>query len=261
MDIALGYRIIQLKDRIVEHFGSEDWREVGLLTGTLPIIDGHYRLLRSLSFGDDDYPGNALDVLQEIAETHPQAVPIIEAFTEKKYPGESEFISAKSAPRKITFAPHVFEVPDTHVELDLVAVMMPFAKEFDDTFNAVRAACDGLGLRAQRADDLWEDSVIVQDIFNLIFRAQAVLVDFTGRNPNVMYETGIAHTLGKHVVPITQSIEDVAFDLSHHRVLKYLPNAEGYSNLTLRLRPRLKQLTVGVSPKAANSSSDDDLPV
>jgi hypothetical protein len=28
-----------------------------------------------------------------------------------------------------------------------------------------------------------------------------VVVDFDTRNPNVFYETGIAHTLGKHVVP------------------------------------------------------------
>lgn len=42
-----------------------------------------------------------------------------------------------------------------------------------------------------------------------------------------MYETGIAHTLGKHVLPITQSLDDVPLDMRHHRTIKYLPNAEG----------------------------------
>jgi hypothetical protein len=64
-------------------------------------------------------------------------------------------------------------------------------------------------------------------------------VDFTEKNPNVMYETGIAHTLGKHVVPITQSLDDVPFDMRHHRVLKYLPNGEGLDALQRALTDRL----------------------
>ena len=38
------------------------WKEVGLLTDTLDQIEGHSRLLRSLSFGDDDYEGHVLDM-------------------------------------------------------------------------------------------------------------------------------------------------------------------------------------------------------
>jgi len=37
-------------------------KEVGLLTDTLDQIEGHSRLLRSLSFGDDDYEGHVLDM-------------------------------------------------------------------------------------------------------------------------------------------------------------------------------------------------------
>ena len=105
--------------------------------------------------------------------------------------------------------------------------MMPFAMDFDATYKAIKGSCKDAGLRPLRADDIWEESTVVQDIFNLIFRAQVVIVDFTGKNSNVMYETGIAHTLGKHVVPIAQSLDDVPFDMRHHRVLRYLPNAEG----------------------------------
>lgn len=38
---------------------------------------------------------------------------------------------------------------------------------------------------------------------------------------------GIAHTLGKHVIPITQNAEDIPFDLRHHRYIRYLNNDEG----------------------------------
>jgi hypothetical protein len=124
----------------------------------------------------------------------------------------------------------------------LVAVMMPFRAEFCGVHEAIRAACEAARFRCLRADDIWEESTIVQDIFNLLLRARVVVVDFTGRNPNVMYETGIAHTLGKLVIPIAQSLDDVPFDMAHHRVLKYLPNGEGYADLQSRLQTKLAQV-------------------
>jgi len=54
--------------------------------------------------------------------------------------------------------------------------------------------------------------------FSLIFRANVVGCDLTGKNPNVSYEAGIAHTLGKQVVPLWQSEADVPFDLRHHAI-------------------------------------------
>jgi hypothetical protein len=166
----------------------------------------------------------------------------LDAVLARVYPSiGGEFVSAMPAERKITFAPNVFKVPEGDVEPDLVAVMMPYAG-FDGTYLAIKDACAEAGLRHGRADSLWDDSVLIQDIFSLIFRASIVVVDFTGKNPNVMYETGIAHTLGKHVVPITQSQDDVPFDLRHHRYLRYLPNNEGFEKLAEELASRLKTL-------------------
>ena len=71
---------------------------------------------------------------------------------------------------------------------------------------------------------------------------RAVVADFTGKNPNVFYEVGIAHTLGKTVIPITQSIDDVPSDLGHHRALLYHPNEQGYLELTTEIEKRLKTL-------------------
>jgi hypothetical protein len=84
-----------------------------------------------------------------------------------------------------------------------------------------------------------------------------VVVDFTGRNPNVMYETGIAHTLGKHVVPISQSVGDVPFDMSHHRVLKYLPNKEGFEVLRNKLRSKLGHVCSAPKKKAEDADEED----
>jgi hypothetical protein len=265
VDVATGQRIIDLRARIAPNFSESDWHELGLLTGASRFIDGHDRLLRSLSWGDDDYDGNVLDVLKDIVTSNPQALPVIESYLDRKFPGGGQYVSAKPSERKITFAPNVFQVPDAYVELDLVAVMMPFSREFDPVYAAIGGACQAAALRWLRADNIWDEPTIIQDIFNLIFRAQVVVVDFSGKNPNVMYETGIAHTLGKHVVPITQSLDDVPFDMRHHRVLKYLPNAEGMATLGQALVAKLKQFSV-TPAKAAPAlpplprASDDDIP-
>ena len=243
MEKELGRKIIALRQSIVANFNAGHWEEVGLLTGYSETIDTYPRLLRSLSWGDEDYAGNVLGVLRVIAEEDVKAFLTIERFVNEKFPGDSEYISAKPAERRITFAPNVFSVPEMSTESDLAVVMMPFSAEFQPVYKAIRRACKTAGLRCLRVDGIWEESIIIQDIFNLIFRAQIVVVDFSGKNPNVMYETGIAHTLGKHVVPISQSLSDVPFDLNHHRILKYLDNEQGWNKLEIRLTARLQQMS------------------
>lgn len=138
--------------------------------------------------------------------------------------------------------PTAFSLSSQERDPALVAVMMPFDARFTPVLTAIQAACADAGLQSRRVDDMWQESAIIQDIFNLLYRSAIVVVDFTGRNPNVMYETGIAHTLGRQVVPITQSMHDVPFDLRHHRVLKYLPNGEGLTAMQAALADRLRTL-------------------
>jgi AbiJ N-terminal domain 5 len=254
MDVVLGQRLIDLRERIASNFNASNWEEIGLLTEHSNIINGHSRLLRSLSWGDEDYAGNVLTVLRQIVGQDRHALPKIESYLDKKFPGEAHYISAKPSERKITFAPNVFQVPDCNVELDLATIMMPFTLELTPVHEAIKSACATNGLRCLRADDIWEESTIIQDIFTLIFRAQVVIADFTGKNANVMYETGIAHTLGKHVIPITQTLADVPFDMQHHRALKYLSNSEGIKALETALTKKLQQFCA--TPKAA----DDNIP-
>jgi len=164
----------------------------------------------------------------------------------KLSPVHGEFVSTATedrVPEKvITFCPEVFRVPNKQPQDRLVAVMMPFQAEFNSTYEAIKNACLAAGLSCFRADDIWENTTFIQDVFELIYCSRVVVVDFSGKNPNVMYETGVAHTLGKHVIPIAQAIEAVPSDLRHHRVLKYLPNKEGYADLQSRLETRLRRL-------------------
>jgi len=177
MDSALGQRLIDLCARIVAHFEAGHWEELGRLTGQSKWIEGHPRLLRSPSWGDGDYAGNVLVVLRQMVEADPRTLPIIESYLDRNFPWEDTYISAKPSERKVTFAPNVFQLPDGFVELDLVSVMMPFSAEFNLVHEAIGRACKTNAMRCLRADNIWEESTIIQDIFNLVFRAQVVVVE------------------------------------------------------------------------------------
>lgn len=151
--------------------------------------------------------------------------------------------TAFGAQTQLAITPTVFSIPNQQPEEDVVSVMMPFDAAFTPVYSAIQRSCADAGLRCLRADDIWQETAIVQDVFSLLVRSRIVVVDFSGRNPNVMYETGIAHTLGRPVIPISQSLDDVPFDLRHHRVLKYLPNVEGLTSMQAILAERLKTLS------------------
>ena len=72
-----------------------------------------------------------------------------------------------------------------------------------------------------RADDFFTVGDVMPDIWKRINAADFIIADLTGRNPNVFYELGIAHTIGKPVVLLSQSMDDVPFDVRHQRVIEY----------------------------------------
>jgi hypothetical protein len=144
--------------------------------------------------------------------------------------------------------PRVFRFPvETPEEPDLVAVMMPFSADNDPVYAAIKGTVEGMGLRCHRADDIWESHNVMDDVIGLIWRSRVVIADLTSKNPNVFYETGITHALGRDVVPIAQSIEDVPFDLRGIRTLTYVRSSEGLEILKQGLRSRIETLTKAVS--------------
>ena len=245
-------RLFALHEFIQDHFTKSDWIKVAYLTDSVELIEDHPRLLRSLDFKDGDYEGNSLQVLSKLISENTSNLYEIERFIEGKKAMMNrplrdvpEFISTVQTvipERVITFAPDVFRIPDKSVESNVLSVMMPFESKFSGTYIAIRNVCKKLGIDCKRADDIWDNSILIQDVFDLIFTSKAVITDFTDRNPNVFYETGVAHTLGKLVIPITQSVSDIPFDLRHHRALTYLPNAEGLLKLETDLEKKLAKV-------------------
>lgn len=236
-------KLVDLKNSITKYFNESHWRELGLLTDHLDQVEDHGRLLRSLSFGDEDYEGHVLSMLRQMVEDDPENLFAIDKYVQSKLPELGEYISSSASPsRRITYSPNVFRVPDVEVDTSFLSVMMPFSGSFTPVYESIKSASHSAGFTCKRVDDIWNDSTIIQDVFDLIFQSYIVVCDFSGKNPNVFYEAGIAHTLGKHVIPITQSPADIPFDLQSHRYIPYLNNSEGREELEDKLASRIKIL-------------------
>lgn len=115
----------------------------------------------------------------------------------------------------------MFGKPSDRLRADIF-VLMPFHESFSPVYDDhITKVCKSQGFTAKRADDIFGSSNIIDDIWQLIANSKIIVADCTGKNPNVFYELGIAHTLGKNVIIITQSPDDIPFDIRHIRYIKY----------------------------------------
>lgn len=104
----------------------------------------------------------------------------------------------------------------------VVFIAMPFNTEFETVYrNAILPAIFECNLEPLRVDELKKNNPIIQDIENGIKSSIIVIADLTNKNPNVFYEVGYARSLGKNIIPATQNISDLPFDLKDRRSIAY----------------------------------------
>jgi len=88
-----------------------------------------------------------------------------------------------------------------------IFVLMPFDTEYDDIYKfGIKGAANEVGAYVERLDEQIFSEGMLDRIFNQISRADVIVADMTGRNPNVFYEVGYAHALGKIVLLLTKMV-------------------------------------------------------
>jgi hypothetical protein len=101
-------------------------------------------------------------------------------------------------------------------------VLMPFAPEFDDIYAfGIKGACEDANTYCERVDEQIFQGSVLERIYNQISKADIVIADMSGRSPNVFYEVGYAHALGKPTILLTKQAEDIPFDLKHFPHIVY----------------------------------------
>ena len=140
----------------------------------------------------------------------------------------------------------VFGKPSELPKQTDIFVLMPFAESIKAVYDDhIRSVADRLGLSISRADDIFSNNSIVDDIWNSICGAGTIIADCTGRNPNVFYEIGIAHTVGKPVILVTQETSDVPADVRHIKCLHYDYTPRGMTQLEKSLEETIHS-TMGI---------------
>jgi hypothetical protein len=101
-------------------------------------------------------------------------------------------------------------------------VLMPFKEPFDTYYTLIiKPAVVAAGLACLRGDSLFRPSPIMGDIWTMIQNAKVLVAELTEKNANVFYELGLGHAIGKPIVLMSETIEDVPFDLQPLRVIIY----------------------------------------
>jgi hypothetical protein len=99
---------------------------------------------------------------------------------------------------------------------------MPFRHPFNSYYEKLYApTLRKLALEPKRGDDLFRPGAVIENVWALVKASRVLVADLTGGNPNVYYELGLAHALGKPVVLVAAALEDIPFDLRHLNRLIY----------------------------------------
>ena len=136
----------------------------------------------------------------------------------------------------------IYKCRDTRLSHKNVFVIMPFTQDWSNVLwkEILQPTIREMDLIPIRADDLY-GAKIMEDVWESILKAELIICDTTGRNPNVFYELGISHTLGKKVILLTQNIDDIPFDLQSYRHIEYALDYSGGNQLKKNLKKFIKE--------------------
>lgn len=182
------------------------------------------------------FPANVLSAEPSQRES------VIQAIVQAHIESELQRVNAEMNTIQVNpiFGPASYKIDNR-----LAFVLMPFTPELTEIYKTVVKPTveeNNTGLVCKRADDIKSNRAIIQDIWKSICEARLIIADMTNLNPNVMYELGIAHTLGKETILIYQRSDHelkFPFDLSHIRRIEYENTVTGGRALEAELRQTL----------------------
>jgi len=155
-----------------------------------------------------------------------------------------DLLDIASATPQIYFENNAFGKPSTEKQfLCDVFVIMPFADEFMPIYDDhIKKVVEDMSHKIIRGDDSFSRRSVMNKIWSQMNNAKLIIAECTGQKPNVFYELGMAHTLDKSVVMITQNIKDIPFDIHHLEVIEYEYTPRGTIKLEEKLKSAIEKL-------------------
>jgi len=125
------------------------------------------------------------------------------------------------------------------------SVLVPLTDEGDGLYDeAIKPALERAGLIPRRALEFGGDEDKLKAIWRDICRSRMVVVDLTGTDPLVMYELGIAHTVGKESIVLCRRGQCPKFprELIRANFLEYDEGEDGMIKLGAEMAETLHQM-------------------
>jgi hypothetical protein len=129
---------------------------------------------------------------------------------------------------------------DFEIESRQIFVLTPFNKEYNNVFHTIREVCERQKFKCIRGDEEFIPDDIFPVVLKQVVKSRLIIANITGRNPNVMYELGIAHAIGKLTLIIAQNFTDIPFDLNNKRIIIY----DNLEDLSLKLKNSLSDMLI-----------------
>ena len=127
---------------------------------------------------------------------------------------------------------------DLLIDSRLVFILTPFHDNYFEDYKVIREACTQIGFNAYRGDENYIKGDIFPEMLKLIVKANLIIANVNGRNPNVLYELGIAQALDKPVILISSEPDKLPIDIKSKRFLVY----RNYTELQEMIRKELQNL-------------------
>jgi hypothetical protein len=125
-----------------------------------------------------------------------------------------------------------------------IFIVMQFSKEYNELYEDVlRPVAENYGFECVRADEFYTSTPILKDIIESIVQSSAVIAEITPDNPNVFYEIGYSHAIGKPTILLCdRKREKLPFDLSSFRTLFYENTIAGKKKVEDSLKKYLQSI-------------------
>ena len=106
-------------------------------------------------------------------------------------------------------------------KVQVLAIIPPSKTSEEHYTNSIKRLTYTLNIKCERTKDLFSNNSLLGKNWSALFHAQICIADCTGRDPNIFYALGIAHTIGKKCILISQSLEDIPLNLRQSPVIIY----------------------------------------
>jgi len=152
---------------------------------------------------------------------------------------------------KTSFRTHNNLIPrsvDYEIDPKLCFVIMPLGRSFNGVYFEIKETVESRGMKCLRADEIFGQDVLMDTIMIAIRRAIIVIADISLHNPNVFYEVGVAHTLGKKTILLWATGGDkIPFDLYHWQHIQYENTLNGGPDLRRKLGTAIDNIMKGIT--------------